>query len=236
MEEDLKMRLALNKVQVVYLNSVTDFPTWHLALRRLVKGYNMGDALLVSIPSSQVRAYEQKQGINIFNITSAKQPVSSSSSSSEKPKQEEEEEAEEIEEENAPKKKSKKKGKKLSSMSKDSPESKAKEQAREEAPPPLTLRGEDEDAQVKAMLKSFGVTESLNEFFSATTTFVNCRTRLAETDRDNYFRQDIWTWIEASLSRGQYKWLVRSHTCMTSEHCTTRLLPLRTKPHLCRTR
>jgi len=31
MEEDLKMRLALNKVQVVYLNSVTDFPTWHLA-------------------------------------------------------------------------------------------------------------------------------------------------------------------------------------------------------------
>jgi len=212
MEEDLKMRLALNKVQVVYLNSVTDFPTWHLALRRLVKGYNMGDALLFSIPSSQVRAYEQKQGINIFNITSAKQPkqpVSSSSSSSEKPKQEEEEEAEEIEEENAPKKKSKKKGKKLSSMSKDSPESKAKEQAREEAPPPLTLRGEDEDAQVKAMLKSFGVTESLNEFFS-----VNCRTRLAETDREllpsRYLDLDRSIAIQRSVQVAR----APSHTCV----------------------
>lgn len=59
MDDNMKL-LTLNKVPVVYLNSVADFASWHLALRRLVKGYNMGDALLFSMPTNQVEAFLNK--------------------------------------------------------------------------------------------------------------------------------------------------------------------------------
>ena len=211
MEDDLKLRLALNKVPVVYLNSVTDFPTWHLALRRLVKGYNMGDALLFSIPRSQVRIYEQRQGMNMSKPTG------------DKPKQEGK-----PDNTAPPKKSSTKKGDKKSKVEgKDSPEfmPQKKEEAAgagAQAVPEIAL-DDDLPPEMKAMLDSFGVTESLNEFFSATTTFVNCRTRAEESTRDNYFRQDIWTWIETSLSRASTSGSrAKSHLCMTSEHCTTK--------------
>ena len=45
-----------SKVAVVYLNSQADFVPWHLAVRRLVKGYNMGDALMYTVPSNQYKA------------------------------------------------------------------------------------------------------------------------------------------------------------------------------------
>ena len=47
---------------VVYLNSPADFESWHLALRRLVKGYNMGDALIHSVPENQIPAMEKRFG------------------------------------------------------------------------------------------------------------------------------------------------------------------------------
>ena len=53
-------KITLLKVQVVPLNGPTDFGVWHLALRRLVKGYGMGDALLFSVPEDRSAAYKAR--------------------------------------------------------------------------------------------------------------------------------------------------------------------------------
>jgi hypothetical protein len=52
-ETDWKLKQARGKVPVCYLNSAIEFPAWHVALRRLVVGYNMTSALMYSIPSDQ---------------------------------------------------------------------------------------------------------------------------------------------------------------------------------------
>ena len=39
--------------------------------------------------------------------------------------------------------------------------------------------------------------------FSATSTFMNVRSFQADTEREAGFRQDIWLWMEKSLSQGQ---------------------------------
>ena len=57
-EADYKTKML--KVPVVYLNGPGDFETWHVALRRLVKGYGMGDALLYTIPENQAAAMEAR--------------------------------------------------------------------------------------------------------------------------------------------------------------------------------
>ena len=41
-------------------------------------------------------------------------------------------------------------------------------------------------------------------------TFVNVRTEKDDTERETFFRQEIWIWIESSLARGNYKWVVRN--------------------------
>jgi len=48
------------RVALVYLNTPTDFTAWHLALRRMVKGYNMGDALMFSVPKDRIKSFEQR--------------------------------------------------------------------------------------------------------------------------------------------------------------------------------
>ena len=56
MDESVLKKLSSMKVSIVPLNSPTDFGAWHIALRRLVKGYGMGDALLFSVPEDRIKA------------------------------------------------------------------------------------------------------------------------------------------------------------------------------------
>ena len=60
MDDAVLKKITLMKVQVVQLNFPTDFGLWHIALRRLVKGYGMGDALLFSIPADRYESYKQR--------------------------------------------------------------------------------------------------------------------------------------------------------------------------------
>ena len=62
----------------------------------------------------------------------------------------------------------------------------------------------DEDLVV---MKSMGITKSLDAYFSSTTSFINIRTGTPDTDREAYFRQEIWLWMDKSLSKGNYDWL-----------------------------
>ena len=55
-ESDWKFKVSLGKVPVVHLSVAMDFTQWHLALRRLVTGYSMADALLYSVPDNQLAA------------------------------------------------------------------------------------------------------------------------------------------------------------------------------------
>ena len=50
----------------------------------------------------------------------------------------------------------------------------------------------------------------MDTFFSSMITFVNVRTEKDDTERETFFRQEIWIWIESSLARGNYKWVVRN--------------------------
>ena len=52
--------LKIPKVPVVSLNGPLDFAQWHVALRRLVKGCNMADALLFSIPEGNWAAFQKR--------------------------------------------------------------------------------------------------------------------------------------------------------------------------------
>jgi len=55
--EDYDIKRGTQKVAVVFLNSAPDFVPWNVAVRRLAKGCNMGDALMFSVPENQYKAY-----------------------------------------------------------------------------------------------------------------------------------------------------------------------------------
>jgi hypothetical protein len=52
-DSDWKLKMSLGKVAVVHLNSPTEFTAWHLALRRVVAGYNMVPNLMYSVPENK---------------------------------------------------------------------------------------------------------------------------------------------------------------------------------------
>ena len=57
---DYKVVPATQKVAVVYLNTSGDFPAWHVALRRLVVGYSMTDALMYSVAENEMESMKQR--------------------------------------------------------------------------------------------------------------------------------------------------------------------------------
>ena len=74
-------------------------------------------------------------------------------------------------------------------------------------------------------LGALGVTKSMDDFFSATTIFVNVRTNQKDDKSESYYRQEIWCWMEASLEKGTFKWVARNvnptydiHALYTKQH------------------
>ena len=61
-----------------------------------------------------------------------------------------------------------------------------------------------------ALMKTMGVSATMDDFFASTSGFINVRTGVAETEKESFYRQEIWIWMEQSLSRGQFQWLVGS--------------------------
>jgi hypothetical protein len=55
-----------------------------------------------------------------------------------------------------------------------------------------------------------GITKSVSDFFSSTTVFLNYRNGKEETPKEGYYRQEIWLWMEASCSKGQFKYIVKT--------------------------
>lgn len=55
--EDFKMKLALGKTPIVYLNQAADYPQWEVGLRRLVATYRMADSLLYSMPAEEANEF-----------------------------------------------------------------------------------------------------------------------------------------------------------------------------------
>ena len=55
-----------------------------------------------------------------------------------------------------------------------------------------------------------GVSSAMDDFFATTTVFRNVRTGEEEPPKMVQSRQEIWTWMETSLSKGMYRWVARS--------------------------
>ena len=165
------------KVQVVFLYSPTDFEAWHVALRRFVKAYGMGDALLYSVPENQVGAMEKR-----VKTTAAKAEEAI------KVKREAQEKSATLGTPVAPD---------VSIMTIDLTQA---------AP----LVGEPRSEEQHLIMKCMGITAAVDEFFSATIIFENFRTRKKESEKENFYRQEIWQWMESSLTKGPYKYVVRT--------------------------
>ena len=56
---DWNLKLSLGKIPVVPLNQASDFPHWHLAVRRLVTACNMADTLLSLFHNTNWQKYER---------------------------------------------------------------------------------------------------------------------------------------------------------------------------------
>jgi len=61
-QEDPRLRLALTKAPVYFLNCSTDFAPWHAALRRLVTTVNMQDGLLYTLPKEEADEHKRTCG------------------------------------------------------------------------------------------------------------------------------------------------------------------------------
>ena len=152
MDEAVLKKLSTMKVNIVPLNSPTDFGTWHIALRRLVKGYGMGDALLFSVPEDRMGAFKARAA-ELDKVKGEVDDKRNRSSSSD-------------EEEPTLYTKSTTSGSEAKMVAEEMAEMK-----REEKPE-------------TSLLGAMGVTKSMDEFFSATTTFVNVRTEQPDSERD----------------------------------------------------
>ena len=87
---------------------------------------------------------------------------------------------------------------------------------------PLKTVAKDEKTLV--LMKSLGISVAVDTFFSASTDFINIRTDAPDTERESAARQEIWLWMEKSLSQGQYKWVVNTVGTMFDIHELHRLI------------
>jgi len=178
MDESVLKKLSSMKVSIVPLNSPTDFGAWHIALRRLVKGYGMGDALLFSVPEDRIKALKIRTE-ELDKIEAVK-------------KEEEKKSVPALGEEGVYNPRTTLTGEKNLVAAEDVVELKRDVAA------PLPFLG------------ALGVTKSMDDFFSATTIFVNVRTNQKDDKSESYYRQEIWCWMEASLEKGTFKWVARN--------------------------
>jgi hypothetical protein len=73
---------------------------------------------------------------------------------------------------------------------------------------PLVSRPRSEEDTL--IMKSLGISSSMDDFFASTVRFIKVRGRSPESEKEVYYRQEIWSWMEQSLSKGNFKWLARS--------------------------
>jgi hypothetical protein len=73
---------------------------------------------------------------------------------------------------------------------------------------PLTSKPRSEEDTL--IMKSLGISSSMEDFFASTVRFIKVRGRSLESEKELYYRQEIWSWMEQSLCKGTFKWLARS--------------------------
>ena len=182
-EVDALKKYITVKIPVVHLNGRTDYEAWHLALRRLVRGYNMGDALMFTVPEDRVEAYKTK--------------------------------AERLGQRREKKRgKNGKSGGALAESDLALADGEENQEMVEEVNDDEDEAEDDDESSDETgnLLSAMGITKSMGEFFSATTKFVDIRDGEGERDKQTFYRQEIWTWMESSLEKGTYKWVARSIT------------------------
>ena len=173
-QEDPRLRLALTKAPVVFLNASSDFQEWHAALRRLVTTVNMQDGLLYSLPYEEVVEFERSLRAKNAPMppasvaTQQQQPALVTPSSAKKDKKKKDKEA------------------KTASIAASTPATIAEEYDESCVDPPIELllrKPEEKESpvlrprRIDSLMAQLQVTESENLFFASATIFYNCRRR-----------------------------------------------------------
>jgi len=232
MDVEFRTKMALGKLPVTYLSEPGDFTRWHLALRKIVSAFGMGDALLYSVPMSEVDAFipyveRRERAAPVAHTTSSSSssgssssPTSSSTSTS----------ASATVTPTTPAAKRGKRGTATGTETTTTSSTATTTMTSDTAAglAANAFEAEAADAEFKAMLaeraarthvtsgmdidlmRMLGVTRAQDEFFSSSTVFYNTRLCSKEKDPESFYRTEIWNWMESSVSKGQYRTIAKN--------------------------
>lgn len=206
---DLKTRLALGKIPVVQLNQQSDFTRWHVALRKLVGAYGMGNALLFTVPKSELAIYIDQLSRSETSRSSSSSSSSSSAAAGGGGVSTSTTTTTHSTVTATPKGSKAKAGDKERGA--ETKETKDGVRPADPAAAAVAPVVPDPDGDARLM-KLLGVTRAQDEFFSSSTTFYNTRLMCDEKEPESYYRTEVWHWMEASLSKGQYRSVAKNIT------------------------
>ena len=197
-QEDPRLRLALTKAPVHFLNASSDFQPWHAALRHLVTTVNMQDGLLYSLPYDEVVEHKRAElGANPrVARTNPETPAPNKKDKDPKNKSKSDE------------KKDGTAGATLGATLDVTPFV-----APEDSLPFLGGPNESPKSPVSrrlapsALMASMKVSALEDSFFASANTFYNCRMERKESPEEIFYRHVIWHWLEQSVAKGVFKWI-----------------------------
>lgn len=242
LDVDWRRKILTAKFTVYPLNEAGDFENWHAALRKVVGDYEMGAALLFSIPQDEKDRYIPREDNVPQDVFAADRrdddddPMPGLVDMDDNEIQAENSEAE-ASEANKEAVRKLPEGEaaiyaKLMSMlaqSKKQGEPKAKPKAipvaiKKEPKPTkpyfidLTLDDTRPATSVKQkdLMRRMGVSSYLNEFFSPSTAFISGADGKVEKEPQTFYRHEIWNWMEQSLQNGVQRLCYRCSTFAAS--------------------
>ena len=197
-QEDPRLRLALTKAPVHFLNASSDFQPWHAALRHLVTTVNMQDGLLYSLPYDEVVEHKRAE-------LAANPRVARTNPETPAPNKKDKD----------PKNKSKSDEKKdgTAGATLGATLDVTPFVAPEDSLPFLGGPNESPKSPVSrrlapsALMASMKVSALEDSFFASANTFYNCRMERKESPEEIFYRHVIWHWLEQSVAKGVFKWI-----------------------------
>ena len=67
----------------------------------------------------------------------------------------------------------------------------------------------EQDPKMDSLLSSMGITAQVKDFFSPSATFTDIRDWKEESQRNRFYRQEIWHWMDQSISKGSFRWITK---------------------------
>ena len=224
MDSEWKLKMAMGKVPLVLLHQANDFTTWQLALRRLVTTYIMADALLYSVPSTQLNEYRVTGQHTPATTPGTATPVMATPATTQSTPTPPLRSATLSDGDDAEAPRRSQSGdeaatsvRSSTTVTTHSPAASTTSSGTttgflgQTTPTPAVNVPFPPHAPINAnaaLMASLGITNTLTDFFSSSTYFVDARDGSEEKEQDIFFRHEIWNWMESSLKKGTFAWII----------------------------